>query len=544
VLAEQLRVYTASLQTAGERTVALQLAAAGEHAVIVVHANSKHDLEFIRALNAASELSAVIVATEADSVSFSLACVRAGAQDVLPHRSWTGAPLMRTLYSAVERKRAQAKLRRLAHYDKLTGLLNRALFEKQLHAAVDRATSSGETLALLFIDLDGFKAVNDTLGHHEGDRILTETAACLRQMVRVSDLVARWGGDEFVILMPSAHNDLSIAEKLIGAIDRAVGGGPAPVAASVGLARYPDAAADAESLIAMADAAMYEAKKLGGGNVVVADPWGEKTTNTEPAEIELELRYVPVMDLLRDRVVGLDTHLLWQHPTLGTLEGDALDAAAERELMRPRLTAWMVTRVCEQLTAWRRLDSAPTSVTVRLCRARLTDPSFRASIAAALYATEVRAIELNIEISVADLLADPAAMAAMRQLREEGHRAILLASSVEELRACAAFPACFDAVKVRRAGQLARSDDSAASFLVSIAHKMVERGGDVIATDVETADELEILCNLGCGFAQGSLFSNPLTPASATNWIAADCEWDEPTVSAGEELIRPDLKLV
>lgn len=229
-------------------------------------------LATVRELALAAPRTAIVVLTGIEDEAMAISAVRNGAQDYLVKGTGTAAHLARSIEMAIERKRFEAQLAERANFDQLTGLPNRTLFQDRLQHALSRAKRRGERAALLFIDLDGFKAINDGLGHAAGDEVLRLVAERFRAAVRVSETVARFGGDEFTILVeavPDSAAAIRAAERILGALNAPlrVAGNALFVTPSIGVALFPDHAGESDALVRHADAAMFWAKKAGRNNV-------------------------------------------------------------------------------------------------------------------------------------------------------------------------------------------------------------------------------------------------------------------------------------
>ena len=275
-----------------------------------------------------------------------------------------------------ERLRGQQQLAYLAYHDRLTGLPNRFLVEEQLDLAVARARRMNRGVALLYVDLDDFKAVNDKLGHAAGDQFLAAVASRLRAVLRDTDVLARQGGDEFLVLLSDLDDDPEHVAEAVGAKLHialqepfSVAGNELVTAASVGVSLYPDDASDTEALLRHADAAMYKAKGSGGGQLAF-----HRTTETilarrasvsaqlrrAIAQAELELHYQPIWRLGQPRTIaGVEALLRWRHPDRGLLRPDAFIALAEHSAVGDELVRWVVREACADAKRWHRSGLAP-----------------------------------------------------------------------------------------------------------------------------------------------------------------------------------------
>jgi diguanylate cyclase (GGDEF)-like protein/PAS domain S-box-containing protein len=311
-------------------------------------------------------------------------------------------------------RKAQGELNYLAYHDALTGLGNRRMLDECLQAEIALARSTGRQLALLFIDLDGFKLINDTLGHGEGDAQLRHVAARLRESVRQQDIVARFGGDEFVVLLPNlgAHDDIeAIADKILREIRRptCVSGEDISISASIGIALFPAHGDDAASLIKASDSAMYEAKILGRNCALNFKP-AMSMRARERLSIEqglrraldqnlLELHYQPVVQLADGALAGVEALLRWEDAELGPVSPQRFIPIAEEGALINRLGDWVIRTACRQIAAWQQAGLPVPRVAVNVSGRQFSQPDFVIKLKAALVDHAVPAGALAIEVT-------------------------------------------------------------------------------------------------------------------------------------------------
>ena len=432
-----------------------------------------------------------------------------------------------------------------ARHDPLTGLPNRTLFLDRLEHALARARRSGAQLAVLFMDLDDFKLVNDIRGHESGDQLLVALTPRLTGALRPGDTVARFGGDEFVVLCEDlAHADdaVAIAERITDACRPPIvlGEDEHPVTLSVGVVIVDSGHATPTEVLSEADAAMYRAKSGGKGRTELFDD-GMRARLADRIAVEAALRralgrdelrvhYQPILSIERERVVGVEALLRWEHPVQGLLEPEAFMQVAESSGLIVPIGEWVLEQACRQAALWR--DAAPSRdpvrMSVNLSARQVARSDVAGSVERILAATGLEPGLLELEITEGALLADSGhSTAALRGLKALGVRLALDDfgtgySSLSQLRRFT-----IDALKIDRSfvdGADRDSDDSAiVKAVLSMAGAL---GVDVTAEGVETSAQLSLLRDHGCPFAQGYLFAAPapaddlsdllgLTPAAA-----------------------------
>ncbi|BDP44313.1 hypothetical protein DAETH_42820 (plasmid) [Deinococcus aetherius] len=412
-----------------------------------------------------------------------------------------------------------------AQHDALTGLPNRAAFTAHLEAAVSQASVTGEELTVLFVDLDGFKAVNDTLGHAAGDALLREVAVRLRGAVPQPGLVARLSGDEFTTLLPGVvgREAERVAQAVLEELARpyALGGRQASVTGSVGLSVYPADAREADVLLRHADTAMYHAKAHG------KNAWRAYTPDLDAAagietllrgavgRGEFELHYQPQFDLLGRQVLALEALLRWTHPELGSVAPGRFIPVAEDTGLIAEIGAWVLDEACRQNAAWQRLGLAPVRVAVNVSPAQLAREEFVPQVEATLRRHGLAATWLELEVTERLAMREvERTVTVLRALRRLGVRVALddFGQGHSSLSHLAHLP--LDVLKVDRAliSGLGRAGqaDRVAQAVVALGRGL---GLEVVAEGVETPAQLEAAAALGCGRAQGFLLGRPLPAA-------------------------------
>jgi diguanylate cyclase (GGDEF)-like protein len=436
------------------------------------------------------------------------------------------------LAAAIERRRSEAETRHLALHDPLTGLPNRALFRDRLQHALARSRRRDTTLAVLFLDVDNFKVVNDSLGHEAGDELLIALAPRLDEAVRSGDTVARFGGDEFVLLCEDVADEqeaLEIAERVKECFVQplSIAGGERFVTASIGVA-MPSAGHDLpESLLRDADAAMYQAKERGRARFEVFDA-DMRASAVERLQVEAELRhalerdemrlvYQPVIEVDSGRIAAVEALVRWHHPERGVVPPlDFIPVAEESGLIVP-LGAWVLREAMRKAHHWRRLcgsDDTPLVVSVNLSARQMAERDLVSTVAELLEETGVDPRQIALEITETVLVEDTAAAAdTLRLLEELGVKLVLddFGTGYSSLGYVKRFPLSF--LKIDRSFVAELGGDGRDAAIVSAIAEMARAlGARVVAEGVETDEQLRGVSKLGCELAQGYLFARPLPP--------------------------------
>jgi diguanylate cyclase (GGDEF)-like protein len=458
--------------------------------------------------------------------------VRAGAQDFLWRSELNPRLLTRAIRYAIERKRSEVELARQALHDPLTGLPNRALFVDRLKVARDRSRRTGTPVAVLFLDVDNFKRINDSMGHAAGDLLLTVLGQRFGDMLRPMDTVARFGGDEFTFLfeeLDSQREAILIAERINRSASRRVtlGDSETSVTVSTGIAFVTDPAVDPDSVLRDADAAMYRAKQLGGSRVEVFDAarGGElaDALRAALAGSQLRVHYQPRVSLNGDTgLAGFEALVRWEHPERGLIDADQFVAAAEASGLIVPIGEFVLDQALRDVARWRQ-DHPGVGVSVNLSSRQLEDPGLVASLVAAVRSSGADPSLLCLEVTE-DTVAHNPALAA-HTLRAVSRLGIKVAiddfgtgrSSLQSLRELP-----LDSVKIDRSVVSGLGPDPAGlaivSALVELGHEL---GLSVVAEGVETHSQLASVRDLGCDGAQGFLFSKPLTLDDVDALLAA-----------------------
>jgi len=430
----------------------------------------------------------------------------------------------------------------LAYYDRLTGLPNRLLFRERLEQALARARRLGHRVALLILDLDAFKRVNDTFGHDQGDRLLARVGERFASGLR-SGSVARLGGDEFAVVLPdlrsfeqAAHAARSCLEKLAEPFE--LSQQEIFVRASVGIAVFPDDASEADGLVRNADVAMYHAKERGrNGFRFYAASMNEAAMGRLALESdlrhaierdELRLCFQPIVDIARMEIISLEALLRWQHPELGLIGPDVFVPIAEETGLIVSVGEWALRQACLCNRAWREAGLTSLRVAVNISSRQLADENLLATLQRILAESGMPPQNLGLELTESMMMnADEVTLRALHGFRSLGARLSIddFGTGYSSLSYLKNFPV--DSLKIDRSfvRDVTRNPDDAAiaKAIIAMAHGLKLFA---VAEGVERREQLEFLAAHGCDAAQGTFFSEPV-PADGVLKLLREWEREE-----------------
>jgi diguanylate cyclase (GGDEF)-like protein len=434
---------------------------------------------------------------------------------------------------AIERQRSEQRIRHMAHHDELTGLPNRALLQDRMTQALGQARRTGRPLALLFLDLDGFKYINDSLGHEVGDRLLRAVAGRLQALVRQGDTVARLGGDEFVVMLvdlPQAEDAALIAHEIVQALARPLRLDERllHVTASIGLATFPADGDSADLLLKQADAAMYRAKAEGrnGFQCYTRDMGLQALQRVElhsalrlaVEQEQFTLHYQPQFEPATGRIVAVEALVRWRHPVLGSVSPERFIPLAEETGLIAPLGRWVLRSAGRQLQAWHAAGHTRLLMAVNLSARQFIAHDIPQLVRETLELCGLPPRALELELTETALMHNTESVhATLRALKAIG---VLLAlddfgtgySSLNHLRR---FP--IDTIKIDKSftAEIATCDDTAA-IIRAIVGMAGSLGVEIVAEGVEQEQQLRLLAGLGCHRVQGYHIGRPMAAAELT----------------------------
>ena len=485
-------------------------------------------LKTVNALQEANPDLPLVVLSGQDDEKFAIEILNHGVQDYLVKWEGNARTILRSIRYAIERKRTDSRLNQLAHFDRLTNLPNRQYFHEQLEAALARANRSGTKVALYFIDLDNFKAVNDTLGHHAGDELLIHAAKCLQPDRRRNDTLGRLGGDEFAVIAEDVEGPIDaerIGKRLLSALD-------APcfieqrelfVSASIGVALYPDDTREATALLKNADIAMYQAKVNGRNSVrFFTESMQEQLLHHHRLTSELRkaieddqlfLEYQPKFNLTDRSIVGAEALVRWNHPERGVLAPDEFIGVAEENGQIIELGAWVVSKSCEHISIWLCDGFDVPQISVNVSPIQFSKPGFVALVKDAIKKYQISPHLLQLELTESLLMEDGDFLQnSLSELKSIGIELAIddFGTGFSCLNYLRSFPV--DVLKIDKSFVsdigTSRDGDAICAIVISIARQLQL---EPVAEGVETEEQLSFLRSHNCNIGQGFLLAKPMS---------------------------------
>jgi diguanylate cyclase (GGDEF)-like protein len=438
--------------------------------------------------------------------------------------------MVQTFSDVTEQRLAEEHLRFIAHHDSVTGLPNRLTFKERLETAITDVGFGVRMAAIVMIDLDGLKSINDTMGHDAGDQLLKIVGDRLQKIVRPDDVVARLGGDEFVILqtgLPRADLAEALAQRLIASVSEAtmIGGQQVRIGASVGISLYPKDGGDSETLLKHADIALYRAKTEGRGTFRRFDPWMtrplqerramEHDLRRAVAAAELDLHFQPQFSTETLLVTGFEALARWEHPERGFIPPATFIAVAEACGLIGPIGSWVLERACCEAAGW----STPCRVAVNVSPLQLKEAGFRQLVANVLARSGLRPNLLEIEVTEGVLIEkDEQVLGILRELKSLGVRLTLddFGTGYSSLSYLLRLP--FDKIKIDKS--FVQSTDFGAKAILEAILVMSRRLDlEVVAEGVETEQQLVMIRQQRCAEIQGFLLAKPMPAEEVDNYL-------------------------
>ena len=453
---------------------------------------------------------------------------------------------------AEEKRRADERIEYLASHDSLTGLPNREMFNGLLRHSIETAQRHGRKFSLLFIDLDRFKVINDSLGHEAGDMLLVEVSRRLRGALRASDVVARLGGDEFVVILEETgeRGDIEkVAGELLSTLSQPMqlSGHECHTTASIGIALYPSDGIDAQTLTKNADMAMYLAKEDGKNGFRFFNR-DVKVQSIERLTLETALRralerdqfslhYQPKVDMLTTQITGVEALLRWEHPDFGMVAPMQFIPLAEETGLIVPIGRWVLKEACAQNMAWQRRGLRPISMAVNLSPRQFADPNLLYDIDEALLASSMSAVLLQLEVTESMVMRNVArAIRVLDAIQSRGIRIAIddFGTGHSSMSLMKQFP--IDTIKIDRSfvRDLAEDpeDQAIAQAIISMGKAL---GMTVVAEGVETVEQQTFLREQGCDEMQGYLISKPVPAREFAELLRAAAELASPPLQPDDD---------
>jgi len=482
----------------------------------------------------------ILILSEVEDEEQAILAVKSGAQDYLIKGQTSSSTLCRAIRYAMERHRATQRITQLAHYDHLTGLANRGLFYERLNCAVARCNRNDMAMALIFLDLDHFKNINDTLGHECGDSLLKTVATRIKKCIREIDTGVRLGGDEFAILLEqivSVEDVAAVSQRILQLLAQPLIANhhQLQITGSLGITIYPWDSANPQALLSHADAAMYRAKAQGGNNYQFYTA-GMKTARLDGSTLEVELtralakkefllHYQPQMDLRTKQIIGMEALLRWHHPYQGLLGPNHFIPQAEENGMILPIGEWVLRTASKQAKYWEKQGFPTAQVAVNLSARQIHQGNLPALIQDILKRSHLDPGNLKLELTETFLIHETEeTLQTMRELKAMGVHLYIddFGAGYASLRYLKSFPV--DGIKLDQSliQQLPDSINDAAivKAVISLGKAL---GLQVIAEGVETQEQADFLEEHGCDAMQGYLVAPPLPAHESAQYMVQTC---------------------
>ena len=436
---------------------------------------------------------------------------------------------------------ANKKLEKLSSIDTLTGLASRCAFEKQIEIVVSQAQRHKQLFALLFVDLDNFKIINDTLGHHVGDQLLKEVSKRMRKLLRKNDFIARLGGDEFAAILQNIPNESNAgyaAKKLLTAFEQPfiIDGKENFVTGSIGIACYPRAGEDVETIVRNADIAMYRAKDAGRNNFqYFSKTLNEEYLNRNELKKQMEialgsdqfiLNYQPKFNLKANKIIGFEALVRWHHPEKGTIAPDKFIPLAEESGFIVPLGEWIIKTACKQFAAWYHDGLDHLICAINISPYQLMHSNLIASLTDALEKNDLPAKSIELEITETAIMTEDSKNAkVLQELHDMGITLSIddFGTGYSSLSHLKRLP--IDMLKIDKEFVMDIPDDgddvAIVKSVISLARSL---GIDVIAEGVETEQQKQFLLDNGCNHGQGYYLSRPMAVKDVKQYLDSNKE--------------------
>ncbi len=469
----------------------------------------------------------VIVLTGLDDLEFAIKTMHQGAQDYLVKGQGDGHLLLRAIHYAIERKQIEQRITLLAHFDKLTGLANREYFNNTLNRTLQLAKRNQQSFGLMFLDLDHFKDINDTLGHLTGDQLLIGVAERLQSCVRSSDFIARLGGDEFVIILDAIQTPkiiMEISEHILSLLSKPfeLDNNEVFISSSIGITLYPEDATTSDDLIKFADSAMYQAKNKGRNNYQFYTPelnaeaiLAMNIKNDLRGAInrhELKLYYQPKICVSSNKVIGAEALLRWQHPVRGLISPDEFIPIAEQSGLITDIGKWVISEALKQSKKWQENFQKNFCMAINLSVKQFQDHDLIDFIDFNLKESSIKEATIEFEITEGLLMQKShQEQQTLRELSSKGFKISIddFGTGYSSLSYLKRFT--IDTLKIDRSFirdvNTDQDDAEIVKAIIAMAHALRM---NVVAEGVENVGQMAFLKQLNCDQIQGFLFSKPI----------------------------------